>query len=177
MAMPIELLDPDNAVSRAEYERAFHAAFQRVPGNRLVRSLWLWDDDSGRLATRVPYADQLIYLMRLRGDIDGALAINVRLAQFQSASYGFAAPPDPAGTCEFLTFFSVSDRRFSTKLRFLRGCFADLHAHGFHTGYTTVGPRIYKIYLRFGVTLLGQAEISGEQRFFLSLDLARAGAG
>src|SRR4051794_40778138 len=108
--MPIELLDPDDCTARGAYERAFHAAFQRVPGNRLVRSLWLWDDQAGRLATRLPYADQLVYLTRREGEIDGALAVNIRLAQFQSAAYGFAAPAE-AWACELLSFFAVSDRR------------------------------------------------------------------
>lgn len=175
--MSLDLLDPSDEAERAAYERAFHAAFQRVPGNRLVRSLWLWDHAAGRVATRIPYDDQIVYLIRLRGTIDGALAVNIRLARFQSRTYGFAPPADPTCACEFLTFFSASDRRFATKLRFMRRCFADLHLRGFRTGYTTASPRIYKIYRRFGVTLLDQAEIQGEQRFFLAVDLAQSAGG
>ena len=170
--MPIEVLDPADTAQRADYERAFYAAFQRVPGNRLIRSLWLWDDSAGRIATRVPYEDQIVYLLRMRGALDGGLAVNVRLAQFQSAAYGFAPPADLAGACEMLAFFSVSDRRFAIKRRFLRDRFADLRARGFRTGYTTASSRLYGVYLHFGAQLLDQAEIRGEQRYFLALDLS-----
>jgi hypothetical protein len=168
--MSIELLDSGNATARAEYERAFYAAFQRVPGNRLVRSLWQWDDAARRIATRVPYGDQRIYLTRLHGAIDGALAVNLRLAQFQSAAYGFAPPVEPAGACELLSFFAVSDRRMATRARFWRACIADLKARGFHTAYATSAPSSYTTYVRFGARLVDQAELAGELRYFLSFD-------
>jgi hypothetical protein len=178
VSRPFELLDLDDTDERDAYERAFYSAFTRVPENRLVRALWRWDDDAGRLATRVPYADQRIYVRRSEGVIDGGIAVNVRLAQFQAAQYGFAPPAERAGRCEFLTFFSAAERRLATKQRFRRACLADLLRRGFHTGYTTVGPRMYHAYrrLNFG-TLLDQAELNGEQRFFLAVDIAKeAGA-
>jgi hypothetical protein len=166
--MSIELLDCDDAAALAEYERAFYAAFERVPDNRLVRSLWQWDDKARRVATRVPYADQLIYLTRLHGAIDGALAVNLRLAQFQSAAYGFARPVEPAGVCELLSFFAVADRRMATRAGFWRACIADLEARGFHTAYATSAPSSFATYVRFGATLVDEAELAGEPRYFLS---------
>jgi hypothetical protein len=173
--MTLELLDPNNLEMRAEYERAFYAGFQRVPGNRLVRKLWVWDDEAKRVATRVPYEDQIIYIIRRNGAIDGAMAVNVTLNTFQSVAYGFSPPADKTGACETLTFFAVSELRLSTRFGFWRDCWADLNARGFGIVYTTVGAPVYKIYVRFGITLLAQTEIEGEQRFFLTFDTARSG--
>lgn len=171
----MEFLDPHDIVTRLEYERAFYAAFQRVPGNRLVRKLWLWDDGAKRVATRIPYEDQIVYLARRDGAIDGAFAINIRLAGFQAAAYGFPPPAEACGACEALTFFAVSDHRLAARYGFWRECFADLHARGFRTLYTTVGAPVYRAYRRFGVTLLGQKEIEEEHRYFLTFDVSRTG--
>lgn len=170
--MTIELLDPHDMVTRTEYERAFYAAFQRVPGNRLVRKLWLWDDRAKRVATRISYEDQIVYLARRNGAIDGAAAFNVRLPGAQSAFYGFPPPANTFGTCEALTFFAVSDHRMATRYGFWRDCVADLHKRGFHTVYATASAPAYRVYRRFGATLLDRKEIEGETRFFFIFDVA-----
>ena len=42
--MSLERLDLADPEQIAEYERAFYAGFQRARGNRLIRTLWNWDD-------------------------------------------------------------------------------------------------------------------------------------
>lgn len=170
--MTLELLDSRDAIARMEYERAFYAAFQRVPGNRLVRKLWLWDDRAKRVATRISYEDQIVYLDRRDGAIDGAVAFNVRRPGAQSAFYGFSPPANTRGICEALTFFAVSDRRIATRYGFWRDSVADLHKRGFHTVYATASAPAYRVYRRFGATLLDRKEIEGETRFFFTFDVA-----
>ncbi len=167
-------LDVSDAAVLQEYERAFYAAFQRVTGNRLIRDLWSWDDAEGRLATRVPYEDQLIVAQRDEaGRMDTAIATNMALREFQSSAFGFSPPSEPRGCCEFLTFFSVGNWRLTAKLRFWAACFAELRARGYHTGYATTAQRGLPIYRRIGGEVIGETEISGEKRYFLRYSLER----
>ena len=103
-----ELLNPSDPAAVQEYEAAFYQAFAKVTTNRLVQKLWLWDHETGRLKTRVPYQDQLICTLRDQaGRLRSAMAFNVELRQFQAAAYGFAAPPAPLASFEVLTFFAL----------------------------------------------------------------------
>ncbi len=155
-----------------EYERVFFDAFRRATGNRLIRSLWLWDDEARRLRTRIPYEDQVLYAMRdERGRLVTAMGVNTAMRAFQSSAYGFHPPPDPAGCCEFLTVFSVDEYRLPTRFRFWHDSFADLARSGFHTGYATTAQRVLNLYLRFGARVLEEREIEGEARYFLTFDL------
>jgi hypothetical protein len=172
--MTLERLDLDCPSERAAYERAFYAAFRRATGNRLIRQLWLFDDAAGRLATRVPYEDQWIYVLRGEdGGIVTALAVNHALRDFQAGAYGFAPPSDPRGSCEFLTFFSVTEHGLSSRFWFWRETFADLDERGFHTGYATTASRVLEFYLRMGARPIEDREVEGEIRHFLAFDLRR----
>jgi len=172
-AYVLELLDPSVPSEREAYERAFYAGFRRAQWNKLVRQLWDWDDDAGRLATRIPYNDQILYAYRTAetGEIALAMGVNTALRTFQSLAYGFPAPTDPTGCCEFLTVFSSNDFQLRTKLRFWRQTYADLRARGFHTGYASTAPRVLGFYLRQGGRILSETEIQGEVRYFLQFDL------
>ncbi len=168
----VQRLDPSDATERARYERAFYAAFRRTSANRLVRSLWLWDDERERLAVRVPYEDQRIYVQRAdSGDVNAGLAFNLLLRSFQSAAYGFAPPEPLAGCGEFLTFFSVKPLCLASLLRLCAGVFEDLRRGGFHTSYGTTAPRVMPLYRRLGAEVLATREINGEFRHFFRLPL------
>jgi len=162
-----EILDPSDDAARIAYERAFYRAFAPVAHSRLLRALWLWDDDGKRLATRLPYGDQRIYLRRKDGSLHGALAVNVRMAGFQSAAYGFAPPAEIATSCEMLAFFAATGRGMEASARFWRDCLADLHGLGFRHAYGTARPDTYPTYRRYGAELLQEVEIAGERRYFI----------
>ena len=63
--MILQRLDSADPEALAGYERAFYAAFARAKANLLVRRLWHWDDSAGRIRTRIPYADQVVFLLLL----------------------------------------------------------------------------------------------------------------
>jgi hypothetical protein len=171
-----ERLDASSASEREAYERAFYTAFQRAAGNRLIRQLWQWDDAAGRVATRIPYDEQIIYVLRDEGGrIVTGLAVNHLLRSFQSAAYGFSPPPNHDGCCEFLTVFSVEEYRLATRFEFWRNSFTALRAAGFHTGYATTARRVLNLYRLLGAKILKEAEIEGEMRYFLEFDLRRQG--
>lgn len=172
--MQLELLDPSDDAARIAYERAFYLSFAPVAHSRLLRTLWLWDDAGQRLATRLPYGDQRIYLWRHGGSIDGALAVNVRMTQFQSAAYGFAPPAASDGTCEMLAFFVVTARDMKASAGFWRRCLVDLHAMGFRDAYATARPDTYPTYRRYGAEQLAEVEIEGERRYFIRFATASA---
>jgi len=173
MPPPFELLDQRNAAVVAEYERSFYAAFAPVTDNRLIRWLWQWDDTGGRLATRVPYADQRIYLQRgADGSIAAALAVNMALRELQGGAFGFDLP-DRDGSCEFLTVFVNAGHDLKTRHVFWSACFADLRRRGLHTAYATTARRPLVLYRRLGGTIVDTNVIEGEERFFLRFSLER----
>ena len=175
MSRAVEPLDPTDSAAVEEYERAFHRAFQRVPGNRLIRTLWRWDDEAGRVSTRIPYEEQLVLLLRgPGGQIQTAMGINTALHDFQSAAYGFAPRTPTGGCCELLTFFTVGDGSLARALGFWERCCAALRGRGFHTAYATTAPRPLPTYLHIGGELLETREIAGETSHFLRFDLSRS---
>src|SRR5262245_49830415 len=104
-----------------EYERAFYKAFTRAKGNRLIRQLWIFDDDAERLATRIPYDEQLVYVMRDdAGAIIAGMGVNTAMRSFQGEAFGFR-PESPAGCCELLTMFSLGEYRLEKRFRFYKG--------------------------------------------------------
>jgi len=172
-APAVELLDHRDAAAVADYERVFYDTFSAVTGNRLIRWLWHWDDAASRLATRIPYDDQLVYIQRdSTGTIDAAIAVNTVLRTCQAAGFGFAVPAEP-GLCEFLVFFAHADHNLRTRFAFWSACFTDLRRRGLHTGYATTARRPLAFYRRIGGSVVDTAEIEGEERFFLRFSLER----
>jgi hypothetical protein len=167
-----EVLDASSARAREEYERVFYDAFRRAHGNKLIRQLWLWDDAAQRVATRIPYDDQTVYVMRDgNGQIVTGLGVNHVLRSFQSSAYGFDLPLPGDGCCEFLTMFSVNEYRLKTRFAFLNEAFADLSQRDFHTAYATTARRVLNAYVWMGGTILKENTIEGEERFFLKFSL------
>jgi hypothetical protein len=168
-----EQLDTSSATERGAYERAFFTAFQRAAGNRLIRQLWQWDNEAGRVATRIPYCDQTIFVLRDEEEqIVTGLAVNHALRSFQSAAYGFSLPEHHHGCCEFLTVFSVDEYRLTSRFKFWRDSFAALRARGFHTGYATTAHRVLNLHRLLGARILKENQIEGEMRYFLEFDLS-----
>lgn len=170
------LLDLGEAAEIARFERGFYAAFSHATHNRLVRWLWDWDHEAHRLRTRLPYAEQRIWVMGgPEGALNAAIAVNVALRTLQGAAYGFAVPAGLATgkVCEFLTFFSVADFSLSGKHALWTELFDDLRAEGFTHALATTSPKILPMYRRMGVQVIGETTLEGEVRYFLQFDLAR----
>jgi len=175
MRMPAHftLLDAGDAAAVAAYETGFYKAFSAVTGNRLIRWLWQWDDDAQRLATRIPYDDQIVYLQRTSdGEVCAALAVNTALRQCQAGAFGFAMPEDK-GLCEFLTVFVNDGHDLRARYAFWADCFADLRHRGLLAGYATTARRPLGLYRRLGADVVDTATIEGEERFFLRFSLGR----
>jgi len=163
-----ELLDTSDPAAVREYEAAFYHAFAKVTTNRLVQKLWLWDHESGRLRTRIPYGAQIICVLRDQsGSLHSAMAFNVALPQFQSAAYGFATPEVEAGAFEVLTFFAVASEMLQVRSRFWARCVSLLSACGYHSGYATTARRPLPMYRRAGWRVLEEREIESEKRYFI----------
>jgi hypothetical protein len=171
-------LDEEHEV--AAFERAFYQGFERATHNRLVRWLWEWEDAGRRLRTRIPYAEQRIWVLGGEAaSLGAAIAVNVRLQTLQAAAYGFTVPVDLAAAakagrvCEFLTFFVVGDRSLTSKHALWTEMFDDLRAAGFTHALATTAPKVLPMYRRMGVEVIGEAAIEGEVRYFLRFDLRR----
>ena len=163
-----ELLDTSDPAAVREYEAAFYNSFAKVVTNRLVKKLWDWDHEAGRLRTRVPYESQLICALRdPSGALHSAMAFNVALREFQAAAYGFAVPDGTMGAFEVLPFFAVAAETLEVRANFWARCVALLSACGYHAGYATTARRPLSMYQRVGWRVLEEREIESEKRYFL----------
>jgi len=170
------LLDRANPDEIVAYERAFYTGFEKAAHNRLVRWLWAWDDAARRLGTRIPYAEQDIWVLPdAADDVDAAIAVNLELRTLQAAAYGFEVPALGPGArfCEFLTFFTVGNFSLVGKFPLWTEMFADLHARGYTHALATTSPKILCLYRWMGAQEIGRKEIEGEVRHLLLFDLAR----
>jgi len=154
-----------------EYERAFYDAFSRVPSNRLVRQLWLWDDDSRRLKIRLAYEDHTIWASRrASGELHFAIAAHQDPSRAQSAAYGFEIPREP-GIFEVLTFFNNGPTDIAEMRSFWLSFLAHMRDAGLTRGYATCAARLVLLYKRAGWEVAAETEIAGEARYLLTLCL------
>lgn len=168
------LLDLTDALAIVQYEQAFYRAFSKLTHNQLIRTLWCWDVAQQRLATRIGYEHQRIYVGRdVQGEIAMAIAVNTQLQLYQSSAFGFSAPDSIQGQCELLAFFSINNHSLQHTLHFWRGCFKDLSTCGYHTGYASSAARLLPVYRRAGGEILAETVIAGEQRIHWKFDLNR----
>ena len=176
--LSFELLNVADPVALKEYEAGFYQSFAGVTTNRLVQKLWLWDHDAGRLKTRVPYQNQIICALRDQaGRLCSAIAFNIELRQFQSASYGFAAPEAAHGSFEVLTFFATAAQHLGVGASFWSSCLALLGRRGLTTGYATTAPRPLPMYRRAGWQVVHELEIESEMRHFIRYAAPQCGHG
>lgn len=169
-----QLLDLADVQAIVQYEQAFYRAFSKLTHNQLIRSLWRWDEAQQRLATRIGYEHQRIYVgLDAQNEIAMAIAVNTQLHEYQSSAFGFSAPTCKQGQCELLAFFALNNRSLQHTLHFWRGCFKDLSACGYHTGFASSAARLVPVYRRAGGEILAEAVIAGEQRFHWKFALNR----
>lgn len=171
-----EILDTADAEAVAAYERAFYNAFAAIRPAGLLRRLWVWDDAAGRIAAPVPYAEQVVYVLRdAAGQVRRAMAVNLALRVVQAARFGFELPAGP-GIVEMLTFFSDGPHDLRGVLRFRRECYADLRARGCRFGYGTARRRPLPAYGRFGTEVVAETVLEGEARYLLRFDFTHVGS-
>jgi len=169
-------LDWSDAALVASLESEAYEAFGGGQQSALLRGLWIWDDDAKRVRTRVPVEDQRAWIEAESGRVHTAILVNLRLAVLQSAAYGFAVPEtldDGRPLCEFTLVFSREEHSLGHFHAAWDEAFGDLRAAGFGDGLATCARRLLPLYRRMGAKVLAEAEISGEQRYFLHFELAR----
>ena len=172
MTLTFSRLDPFDPCAREEYETAFYEAFARVTTNTLVRRLWRWDDQHRRLATRIDYDDQRIYIGRNQsGALTLAIAATVAPSRWQSAEYGFTPQQCGADACEVLTFFATTRLSGAVIRPFWRRFLTAIKALGVRSAYATCAASMLPLYEFAGWKIADMASIDGEQRYFLTLQL------
>jgi len=169
-----QLLDLADEQAIVQYEQAFYRGFCTLTHNQLIRTLWQSDIPRQRLATRIGYEHQRIYVgLDAQGNIAMAIAVNTHLQLYQSAAFGFPAPACKQGQCELLAFFALNKHSLRDVLYFWRGCFKDLSACGYHTGFASSAVRLVPVYSRAGGEILAETRVEGEQRFHWKFNLNR----
>ncbi|MEY2796060.1 MAG: hypothetical protein RIR10_1776 [Planctomycetota bacterium] len=175
-ARATRILDWADSILVADLESQAYEAFHGGNGSPLLRNLWIWDDATRRVRTRVPHEDQQAWV-----EIDGtcvhtAIIVNTRLAVLQSSAYGFRVPDDlddGRGICEFTLAYSRLDHSISHFHTAWDEAFHDLRAMGFRDGFATCSRRVLPVYRRMGARILEETQIGEEIRYFLHFDLER----
>jgi hypothetical protein len=165
--------DPEDI---AGFEQGFYLGFEESTHNKIIRWLWIWDEQAHRLRTRVPYEDQTIWISASGSPPDTGIAVNTRMALLQSSAFGFSLPDTLSGsgnTCEFLTAFSTGDRSIGHFHKAWNEVFHTLQALGFRNAVATCARKILPLYRRMGAVILEERLIEEQVRYFLGFELFR----
>lgn len=173
------LLDADDLQSVAAFERNLYDSFHRFLAiNPLVRDLWIWDEENGRLRTHVGYEKQIVALMsdESTGRILFSVGVNTDIDAFwQSAAYGFGRPPASERACEFLILAGAQSNGMTGARiirRFIRDYFfGALLDAGFDVAYATTADHMRRVYGWIGAESVEERQVSGFRRTLIRWDL------
>jgi len=166
------VLDLHESAAIINFEEAFYKVFVNLHSNQLVRKIWDWDVENGRLKTKISYDHQIIFSWNNpSGEIKCASAINLNNSISQFGNFGFKAPQKSGRYCEVLTLFTQNiERANGIRLDrfFLRAfCVPQLQKLGNDFILATCAQRPLKTYLRWGWDVIDEATIENEKRYFL----------
>jgi len=171
------VLNPQSMPQRVAYEHAFYNAYAQLTDNRLVRDLWLWDDEAQCVQTRIRYEDQVIFGWRdADGNLLSALAVSLNAEEFQAGMFGFKRDHNSPNrrSCEILNLITTPHfkqsaiRGFYT---FVAGYgFRALREMGYNIAYSTCTPRRKRGYVFLGANILDETVMNQESRFLLLWD-------
>jgi hypothetical protein len=173
---PLELLDTTGPEAITAFEEGFYLGFEKSSHNQLIQWLWIWEVESRRLRTRVPYEDQLIWVRRQHGRVEAAIAVNVRMLLLQGSAFGFSYPPEfsqDRQVCEILAAFTNANQSIANGHALWTKSFSDLRARGFTDSLATCALKLLPLYRRMGAKILAEGTIENEVRYFLHFHLIR----
>lgn len=172
----LRLLDTSRPEQVLLFERAFYRGFRESTHNQIIRWLWQWDDEHQRLRTRIPYEDQHIWVSYEEDPPGHGVAVNWRMALFQSGVFGFSLPDslrEPGKTCEVLACFSWAHPSLTKFHASWTELFRALQDMGLAIAVATCADQILPLYRRMGATILDQRTVDGQERYFLRFELVR----
>ena len=173
LVQEVTLLDTSCSQERATFEESFYATFSQVTTNRLIQDLWIWNHETCRLRTRIPYHDQKILVVRDGQDgVDMAMAINFSQTHHQGSWFGFTRPNEPGDSCEILALFSKGANKIATVRSFLITCAQYGERQGCRWADATCTQKLLPIYLHMGSRLLATRSIDGELRHQIRMDIS-----
>ncbi len=171
----VERLDQAREEDVRLYEEAFYRAFapRSNPG---IRTIWIWDDKSQRLKTRIPYEDQDVFFIRdERGLVETGLAVNRACRQFQSGAYGFQRPQYPQWV-EVLAVFNLAKDSRKPVLAAVEKSHQVLLARGWEQFYVYATCPQYSLNwnLKRGWEIAEKSERDSVIRYFLRMSISRS---
>ena len=166
----IDILDPDQIQA---YEEVLFAAFAPLD-NAFVRQNWDWDFDRKRAKTRMPYADQILYVVRNQErHIVGSFGFNLSRAHQQFTAAGFAVPDEKENYAEAFNTFLHPTRRISIFrfLEFYRIGVSEMARRNYQALYGICPNHLLKFYFRMGGSVIESRLVHGQQRNFIGVSL------
>lgn len=160
------------------FETHFYQAFFTRPQQRLLREVWIWDDERGRLRLRTPYANTMLY--KWTDDEGHTLAYAAgggRLPCFSQIGYfGFELPGFCRNHLEIFTLFinpQISKQAYRLNKDFLKPLYHFTHIDcGYDYMCATCADQLLPLYLKWGWQLFETKFFADEKRHLLILDLA-----
>lgn len=166
----IEILDTNNQDTLCKYEKLIYELFHT---NKVVLKLWDWDHEKKRVNTRIPYKDQLIYvLLNEANAFCASIAVNYSTTERQYIKVGFSKEIE-SNSCEVFAMFLNPKVNVSifTIVEFLKLCV--INSSKLNTSTTSIkaicSPKTYPLYRRLGFVIVETKKIEEETRYFIEL--------
>jgi hypothetical protein len=104
--LKVRELDINNPEDLVPFEQAMYQAFSIYP-DRAYENIWVFDHESKRVKTIVPYDGQRIIVAEANGEVVGALQINIAMeGELQLEKFGFSVSRSLNNAVEVLSLFA-----------------------------------------------------------------------
>lgn len=169
-------VDFSNGQEKEIYEKHFYKAFGKIADQRLIRSLWVWDDQNEQLRLQIPDDRVAMYTWE-NEDRQNAFYVGgiYERSHSQFINYGFEAPTGTGKYCEILTLFATDyfdGNLFRLEKLFLKEyCYQEARKNGAVCMLATCAPSVLPLYLKWGWVLLDTKSFDQGLRYFLYFQL------
>jgi hypothetical protein len=173
----VVLLNPADLSAVRAFEKGFYAAFNTITHQSLIRQIWDWDDEDGRISLKCPLPSATIFAWQQEGTPCFYVAGSFDREGFSQLDfYGFKKPEDVGHYCEIFTLFSTPLLRapiFEVEQLFLEPvCYEYARSRGATHLLATCTKRLIKLYTRWRWEIIEMKVIAGEERYFIKLPLS-----
>lgn len=155
-----------------DFEKSFYTAYSPVKQQKLIRQIWIWDDEKQRISLRCPISSAIIFVWFENGRPGFYVAGSFDRTTFSQLDYyGFQKPNDVGIYGEVLTLHPtpwLTTSILKLDAVFLKPfCYAYAKSHGATHLLATCSKAMLTLYKRWGWLVLESKTIKGEERFFI----------
>ncbi|QBJ79755.1 hypothetical protein DKK66_17810 [Aquitalea sp. USM4] len=149
--LEVGLLDLNDQSRLLQYEQAMYRAFASTPIE--TDGVWTVDHAARRIATKIPYRNQIIIAADWHGELVSAVSVNMDMQnELQLEGLGFHIVREPGLAVEALSMFANKTiiGREILMARVARECGAILKEKGVKVLWATCEKKHYRAYVAVG---------------------------